>query len=63
MGAGSNYPMGVDGSHPHFNQPDQPECQDKHCMATLELDWEFCPFCGWHIEWENWDAERGEWRC
>jgi hypothetical protein len=47
-----NYPDGVDGSHAYFNQPDPPECMNRDCMATLEPDWEFCPFCGWHIDWD-----------
>jgi len=59
----TNYPDGVDGSHPYFNPPPVPECQNRDCMAELEFDWEFCPFCGWHIDWENWDAKRGEWKC
>jgi predicted amidophosphoribosyltransferase len=60
MGENSNYPMGVNGSHPYFNQPDAPECPK--CVADIEPDWEFCPYCGTHIDW----AEiRGEewWRC
>ena len=63
MSANDNYPMGVSGSHSYFNQPDPPECENKHCMATLEQEWEFCPYCGMHIDWERWDWERGEWKC
>ena len=52
-----NYPMGVNGSHPHFNQPDAPECQNRDCNATLEAGWEWCPYCGWHIDWDEvWKA-------
>ncbi len=58
----TNYPLGVDGTHPHFNEPDPPECQNRKCCATLEYEWEWCPYCGWHISWEDWDAKRGEWR-
>ncbi len=47
-----NYPDGVDGTHPHFNPADPPECLNRDCMATLEPDWSFCPYCGWHIEWD-----------
>lgn len=60
-----NYPMGVNGSHPYFNQPDPPDapyCQNKECMEPLERHWEFCPYCAWHIDWQNWDDEKGEWR-
>ena len=59
----TNYPDGVDGSHDYFNEPDPPECPNRDCMTTLEPEWEFCPGCGWHIDWHSWDAERGEWRC
>ena len=47
-----NYPMGTNGSDAHFNEPNPPECPNRDCMATLEPDWEWCPFCGWHIDWE-----------
>ena len=47
-----NYGYGVDGTHPHFNEPDPPECANNKCMAQLEPDWEFCPYCGEHIDWE-----------
>lgn len=60
-----NYPMGVNGSDPYFNQPDPPDspyCQNKECMEPLQYSWEFCPNCGWHIDWQNWDDEKGEWR-
>lgn len=49
----NNYPDGVDGSHPYFNEPDPPECLNRDCLATLERDWEFCPYCGWHIDWDE----------
>ena len=69
MSASDNYPMGTNGSNGHFNWQDAPECMNEHCMATLEPDWEFCPYCGWHIDWdeierlksgEDWYAEEGE---
>lgn len=64
-----NYPLGTNGSDPYFNEPDPPECLNRDCMATLEREWEFCPHCGWHIDWDeierntdegNWYAEEGE---
>lgn len=45
-----NYPLGVNGSCDYFNEPDPPECRD--CGATLETDWEYCPYCGEKIDWE-----------
>ena len=47
----TNYPDGVDGSHAYFNDDNPPECLNRDCMCTLEPDWEFCPSCGWHIDW------------
>lgn len=48
----TNYPCGVDGSHAYFNDDNPPECLNSDCMCTLEPDWEFCPSCGWHIDWD-----------
>ena len=59
----SNYPDGIDGTHSYFNQPDPPECPNGDCCVPLERDWEFCPGCGWHIPWSDYDFERGEWKC
>lgn len=59
----TNYPDGVDGSSDYFNEPNPPECPNRDCMCQLELDWEYCPGCGWHIDWGAWDAKRGEWTC
>lgn len=64
----SNYPDGVDGSHAYFNEPNPPECMNSDCMADLETEWEFCPYCGMHIDWDaykddgegDWYAEEGE---
>ena len=56
----SNYPSGVDGSHPYFNQPDPPECPNRDCMATLEPEWEWCPYCGWHIDWDEIERQASE---
>lgn len=53
----NNYPMGVDGSHPYFNQPDPPECLN--CGFELEEDWRFCPHCGERIDWKEINGE--EW--
>ena len=50
MSANSNYPMGVDGSHPHFNAPD---LYCPICEADLESVWEFCPYCGANVE-QSW---------
>ena len=61
MSDNSNYPMGVDGSHPYFNQPDPPECMNEKCCASLETDWEFCPFCGMHIDWDAYEEDDGNW--
>lgn len=55
MSENSNYPMGVNGSHDYFNWPDPPECLN--CTATLELEWEFCPYCGAHIDWDELEEE------
>lgn len=46
----NNYPMGTSGSDDYFNQPEY-ECPI--CYVTLEEDWEFCPGCGTHIDWEE----------
>lgn len=46
-----NYPMGVNGSHPYFNQPDPPQCPS--CAADLDPDWRFCPWCGERIPWDE----------
>lgn len=44
-----NYPMGVDGSHPYFNQDyDPPRC--KRCGMELDEEWSFCPWCGEKVE-------------
>lgn len=56
----NNYPMGVNGSSTYFSQDDPPECLNKHCMATLETDWEFCPYCGWHINWDEYERQSNE---
>lgn len=48
MGANSNYPMGVDGTHPHFDWPDPPECPE--CYAEVDADWLYCPWCGARLE-------------
>ena len=51
MSENSNYPMGVNGSHDYFNQPDTPECPK--CYADISLDWDYCPYCGERIDWEE----------
>ena len=56
----SNYPDGVSGGDDYFNEPDPPECMNRKCCATLEPDWEFCPFCGWHIDWDDYAEEGGD---
>ena len=58
----TNYPDGVDGTHDYFNDPDPPECPNSDCMATLDPDWEWCPYCGTHIDGEDadWYAEESE---
>lgn len=41
----SNYPLGVDGSHPYFDEPtDPPEC--RKCRRDVDPDWAYCPWCG-----------------
>lgn len=30
-----------------------PVCMNRDCMAPLEYYWEFCPSCGWRIEWRE----------
>ena len=47
----SNYPMGVDGSHDYFNQPDPPECP--HCCCELMEEWHYCPMCGKPLDWDE----------
>ena len=51
MNGNSNYPLGVDGTHDYFNEPDPPECP--RCYTTLEADWNYCPSCGESIDWEQ----------
>lgn len=46
-----NYPMGVNGSHPYFNQPDPPECP--HCCCELMEEWHYCPMCGKPLDWDE----------
>lgn len=49
-----NYPDGVNGSHPYFNPPEPPECEE--CGAEIEYDeWKYCPFCGTKIRWNEGD--------
>jgi predicted amidophosphoribosyltransferase len=40
----SNYPDGVNGSHPYFNPDEPPEC--RKCHAEVDEEWAFCPWCG-----------------
>ena len=49
MANGDYYGYGVDGSHPYFNQPDPPECP--RCACRIEREWDWCPYCGTHIDW------------
>lgn len=44
----SNYPMGVSGAHPYFNQPDEFFCPV--CERDVEPEWDFCPYCGANLE-------------
>ena len=60
MSENSNYPMGVNGSHDYFNQPDTPECPK--CYADISLDWEYCPYCGERIDWAEINGEEW-WKC
>ena len=48
----SNYPDGTWEGDPRapWNAPDDPECET--CYSQLSTDWEYCPFCGEHIDWE-----------
>ena len=46
-----NYPMGVNGSHWYFNQPDPPECP--HCCTELMEEWHYCPMCGKPLYWDE----------
>lgn len=48
-----NYPDNVWNGDPRapWNQPDKPECPE--CLAQLELDWSYCPYCGNAIDWEE----------
>lgn len=39
----SNYPDGVNGSHPYFN-PEDGDCPD--CGEFMSNDWNYCPYCG-----------------
>jgi len=52
-----NYPDGIDGTHPHFNPPNDPECQ---CGATLDWEWDYCPWCGEYVGHEEYDAAVGD---
>lgn len=38
----SNYPDGINGSHPYFNPTD--ECPS--CGENMLYDWNYCPYCG-----------------
>lgn len=58
--AGWNYPMGVDGSHPYFNQPDPPICDNPKCYADLDWEWRYCPWCGKKVE-DGEGREDGDW--
>lgn len=66
MSDNSNYPMGVDGTHPYFNQPDQqsdPYCPNDECMEPLtQWWWNYCPNCGHEIDWGKWNDIEGVWR-
>ena len=55
----SNYPPGTWYGDPRapWNSPDNPECMNSKCCASLELDWEFCPYCGRHIDWSEYEVE------
>lgn len=60
MSANSNYPCGVDGSSDYFNQP---EIICPGCEVDMEPAWEFCPWCGTHLDEpqeDDWYAEEGE---
>ena len=67
MSENSNYPMGVNGSHDYFNQPDppsEPYCPNDECMEPIEHSWwNYCPNCGQEIGWGKWDELRGDWQC
>lgn len=44
MAGVTNYPDGIDGSHPYFNVQDA-ECPE--CGEEVEyVEWEYCPMCG-----------------
>ena len=54
MASNDNYPMGVNGSSDYFNKPDL-YCPT--CELDVEPAWEFCPWCGAHLEWEEYEEE------
>ena len=60
MGAYSNYPDGIDGSHPYFNQPDAPEetweCPECGYVASDD-EMRYCPYCGIELQHEE-ETER-----
>lgn len=51
-----NYPMGVNGSHDYFNQPDRPEWPE--CGELPDRGEWLCPTCEWRGECEK--SEVGE---
>ena len=50
-----NYPDGVDGTHPYFNEPDQNVCNCLMHKPMEEIDgtWNVCPWCGTPIDWDG----------
>ena len=57
----SNYPDTTYEYDPRapWNAPNDPECLNTRCCATLDADWNYCPYCGERIDWEA-DEYRNE---
>lgn len=63
MSANSNYPAGIWAGDPKapWNAPEPPECMNEKCCASLETEWEFCPYCGMHIDWDAYEQDGDDW--